>query len=395
MKDLSYARNHMGNHAPHRGVVNSTHRAAKLSGSAGPASLVLKHARPYVESVGPELPFSTERQAVEAAILKLWEDGGLLFNSQQTVPAWNTPHLLRHDYGKESTLEISDSDQDASVLLLSDLGRLVNIVEFIKAAAKDSSIATTEQISKLGHDTGSIMALIHSPGTVQRIQSEPQTYEKLSKSVSESIVWQFAVLPIKERIQDCPNAQRLYDATVEEYNNPRYNYRPALSFGDFHPGSILLSDPATRVDLTPALVDWEFGRANGRGVNGDIAQFLSSMRCEMIEAKDNPVLHNLLLLYVTSFCSAYRDAAQLRVKKDAQDSNLQHLRSAFSLHGREDINLAHDMYQASPRCKEMIDTGVWYLERAGDSAEHFVSEANWEELKKEKDCLLQSLFIIE
>lgn len=327
--------------------------------------------------------------------MKLWDENGLLFDSRQSAPAWNTPHLLRHDCGKESDLKISDSEQEASVLLLSDLGSLINIVEFIKAAAKDAHLASAAQIAKLGSDTGSIMALVHSPETVQRIQADADVYQKLSASVSKSIVWQFAVAPIKDRIKDYPNAEKLYEATVEEYNNPKYTYRPALSFGDFHPGSILLADPAAGVNLTPILVDWEFGRANGRGVNGDIAQFLSSMRCEIIDAQDNSTLHELLLLYVKSFCSAYRDAAQLRVKKDPQDSNLQHLRSAFSLHGREDINLAHDLYHRSPRSKDMIDAGVWYLERAGDSADHFASDANWEELKKEDQNLLQSLFIFE
>ncbi|OAA70203.1 hypothetical protein LEL_10019 [Akanthomyces lecanii RCEF 1005] len=227
--------------------------------------------------------------AAEAAILRLWDEGGLLFDYRQTAPAWNAPHLLGHDFGKESDLKISDSEEEASVLLLSDLGRLVNIVEFVKAAAKDSSIATADQISKLGHDTGSIMALVHSPETEQRIQADPEVYKSLSASVSKSIVWQFAVAPIKDRIKDYPNSEKL--------------------FGDFHPGSILLADPSAGVKLTPILVDWEFGRANGRGVNGDIAQFLSSMRCEITDAKDDATLHELLLLYVKSFCSAYRDAA--------------------------------------------------------------------------------------
>ncbi|OAA55107.1 hypothetical protein ISF_08028 [Cordyceps fumosorosea ARSEF 2679] len=377
------------------GVVNSTHRATRLSGSAGPASLVLKHARSYVESVGPGLHFSTQRQAVEAAILKLWDEDGPLFESRKTVAPWKTPRLLRHDSGKESVLKLSVSDQEASILLLSDLGRLVNVVEFIKTAAKDA-VATADKIAKLGRDTGSIMALVHSPETVRKIQAEqPQTYEKLSVSVSKGIVWEFAVLPIKERIKSYANADKLFTATAQEYNDPEYDYRPALSIGDFHPGSILLSDPAVAVDLTPALVDWEFGRANGRGVNGDVAQFLSSMRCEILDAQDDAALHALLVLYVTSFCSAYREAARLRVRRDVRDGNLQLLRSAFSLHGREDVNLAHDVYHASARRRDMIDVGVWYLERAGDSAEHFVSDANWEEIKKEDRCLLQSLFIME
>lgn len=239
------------------------------------------------------------------------------------------------------------------------------------------------------------MALVHSPETVKRIQADPETWDRLSSTVSTDMVYAFAVAPIKDRIKDYPNGENLYNATVEEFKNPKYKYRPALSFGDFHPGSILMAHPESGLDMTPILLDWEFGRANGRGVNGDIAQFLSSMHCEIINAQDDSALHNLLLHFVKSFCAAYRDGAQLRVKQDPQDSNLQHLRSAFSLHGREDVNLANDIYNASPRFKEMVDTGVWYLERAGESAEHFASERNWAELKKEDYSLIQSLFILE
>lgn len=49
------------------GVVNSTHRATRLTGDAGPASLVLKHAHPYVESAGPEMAFSTKRQVISSS----------------------------------------------------------------------------------------------------------------------------------------------------------------------------------------------------------------------------------------------------------------------------------------------------------------------------------------
>lgn len=44
------------------GIVNSTLRAVKTSGNAGPDSLVIKHAHPYVEIAGPDAVFSTKRQ---------------------------------------------------------------------------------------------------------------------------------------------------------------------------------------------------------------------------------------------------------------------------------------------------------------------------------------------
>lgn len=44
------------------GIVNATLRATKTSGDAGPESLVIKHAKPYVEIAGPEASFSTKRQ---------------------------------------------------------------------------------------------------------------------------------------------------------------------------------------------------------------------------------------------------------------------------------------------------------------------------------------------
>lgn len=239
------------------------------------------------------------------------------------------------------------------------------------------------------------MALVHSPETVQRIKADRETHQKLSATVSTDIVWQFAVRPIQDRIKDYPDAERLYNVAVQEFSSPKYIYRPALSFGDFHPGSMLMEEPKPGSSLTPVLVDWEFGRANGRGVNSDIAQFLSSLRCEILDAANDARLHSLLLLFVKSFCSAYRDSARLHVKRNPQDSNLQHLRSAFCLHGREVINQAHDIYHASPQFKEMTDMGVWYLARTGDSADHFVSDANWEELKREDHGLIQSLFIFD
>jgi 5-methylthioribose kinase len=44
------------------GLVNTTLRATRTSGACEHVSLILKHARPYVEVAGPEWGFSIKRQ---------------------------------------------------------------------------------------------------------------------------------------------------------------------------------------------------------------------------------------------------------------------------------------------------------------------------------------------
>lgn len=45
------------------GIVNSTLRASRIAGpDVAPKSVVLKHARPYIQSAGPGFSFSTKRQ---------------------------------------------------------------------------------------------------------------------------------------------------------------------------------------------------------------------------------------------------------------------------------------------------------------------------------------------
>jgi hypothetical protein len=47
------------------GLVNATSRATRTSGTCVYNSLIIKHARPYIECAGPEWGFSTERQVAQ------------------------------------------------------------------------------------------------------------------------------------------------------------------------------------------------------------------------------------------------------------------------------------------------------------------------------------------
>jgi hypothetical protein len=43
----------------------------------------------------------------------------------------------------------------------------------------------------------------------------------------------------------------------------------------------------------------------------------------------------------------------------------------------------------------MIEVGLWYLERAGDDMAEFVMQSNCEELAREDEGLIWSLFMFE
>ncbi|KAH8590043.1 kinase-like domain-containing protein [Bisporella sp. PMI_857] len=375
------------------GLVNSTLRATRASGDAKYDSLIIKHARPYIEVAGPEWPFSTERQSVEATILELFSELGALYACRNSAPLWHTPQLIRHDRGKESTLKLNDSDQDASILLLADLGHLVNIIQFLKTVATTSGIATKDQIARIGSTVGQAFALIHSQATADTIREDHKITQVLTHCMAKDVVWKAAIEPLENRLHNRPNGRKVFDRVKEEWESPRYEYSKCLSIGDFTPGTLLLRSPQAGSDLTPIIADWEFAQINGHGVNGDIAQFLASMCCELINSKVDPIFHIMLSEFVSNFCRGYREVAKLQFKKSANDGNLQLLRSTFILSGREIINQAHDVYGKSDFFQDMVDQGVWYVEHAGADVEEFFEQRNWSEIVKEEGRLLQSLFI--
>ncbi|KAK2594724.1 hypothetical protein QQS21_007574 [Conoideocrella luteorostrata] len=378
------------------GVVNFTFRATLVSGSAPYESLIIKHARPYIAAGGPEWAFTTQRQTVEAELLSLWDADGALFPQRNRTTKWRSPHLIRHDQGKESELGLSSSDEEASVLVLADLGSLVNIVEFLTfhATNKENSI-TNDERDEIAAVVGHAFGIIHSPSTKSIIHATPTCAAKLTHSYTEGVLYQTGIEPIKSRLGSHPDAALLYDRVLGEFKAPKYKYPKCLAMGDFTPGSILMDAPSSTASHSPIIVDWEFARVNGHGINGDIACFLASMRCELLLAQQagSTSVYEALLGFTAAFCAAYRQTSELICRKQGSDVNMQLLRATFLVHGREMINRAYDTYESSSCVKEMVELGTWYIERAGDSVEDFYDAANWEKLQEERDLLIQSLFI--
>ena len=81
------------------------------------------------------------------------------------------------------------------------------------------------------------------------------------------------------------------------------------------------------------------------------------------------------------------------------NSDFHIFRSALILHGREMINQAieRDWCCSTPEesfalVHGMVESGAWYLERAGDDVEGMLENSNWEEMLKEDHRIMLSLF---
>ncbi|KAB8071996.1 kinase-like domain-containing protein [Aspergillus leporis] len=380
---------------PH-GSINATLHAVKTAGQAGPQSLILKRASPFFEDEGQLQPFSLNRQKIEATVMSLWGEKGLFSKAAASPDIWRLPRFIRHDRGAESDLLITDKSDEASILLLEDLGEVVNLFKRVEIWAQSgTSPKVKDVVSRIGDILGNSLATIHSRETAVAIESRPDIADVLSQSLTNDVVWYLAMDLLPEYLANVPKGETYYQRLVEDIKNPQYAYPACLVHGDFNFGNIMLPlTPNLDHDLRPAIIDWEFATSNGRGVNGDVSEFLSILHCRLISARQQqPALRDLLRQLCNSFCSAYCQRAGLECKMEKSDVNSQLYRSALLLNGRDMINYAHDSCVEDETFDEMIKIGLWYLERAGDNMDDFLDESNRTVLPKEDEGLIRSLFI--
>ncbi|KAH7131013.1 kinase-like domain-containing protein [Dactylonectria macrodidyma] len=381
---------------PH-GSINATLRAAKAAGQAGPQSLILKHASPFFEDEGQLQPFSLNRQQVEATMMSLWDEDGLFAEAAASPDMWRLPRFIRHDQGAESDLLITDKSDKASILLLEDLGEVVNLNKRVEVWAQSSTSPNAKSsVSRIGNILGRSLATMHSRETALAIESRPEITEVLSQSLTDDVVWYLAMENLPKYLANVPKSDIYYRRLVEDIKNPQHEYPACLVHGDFNFGNIMLPlSPDLDHDLRPFIIDWEFATRNGRGVNGDVSEFLSILHCRLISARrqQQSTLGDLLRQLCNSFCSGYRQKAALECKMERGDLNSQLYRSTLLLNGRDMINYAQDACTEDETFDEMIKIGLWYLERACDNMDDFLQEPNCTELAKEDEGLIRSLFI--
>lgn len=373
------------------GIVNHTARARQVGSHTPsvPATLILKQAPPYIAKVDEPAPFSQDRQLIEAAALRLFEDGGPLagLGRPQNIV---TPKVLDHDIHR-------------FVLALEDLGPLVTLWDFLSPGICNNTDATSlkEIASNIGSRVGAFFAALHQPRLLQTITDGPVA-EILNHSLTKDVVFDAAVKPIKDRLQtlggiDSHTAEKLYARVEQDFVRDAYPGESCFQLGDFHPGSILVSPPATlssttgiqheEIDPSVAVIDWEFaGTAGARGVNGDMAQFLASIQVVQMMSRPDSLCYAAAEAFTKAMCSAYREGSPwsetVRSDRSTASGAMQVFRSALILLGREIINLSgwRDMVSEGASIEQIVRAGAWYLERAGDGVEDMIQQANWDKL---------------
>jgi hypothetical protein len=265
----------------------------------------------------------------------------------------------------------------------------------------------------LGSRIGEFFAKLHSPSTRQLVSTAISG--DLENPVTKDLIFHAAVMTIQKYLAqfNVPNAQRLFHRVLADYQRVSMSEERCFVLGDFTPGAVLL---AASGDGTQAMgiIDWEFS-SEGRGPNGDMSQFQAVIHLLLVAAPMGSQRHTALDSFIQGVCSAYNKHSSRHFEKQdlltlsksyaaqtlprTESQNLQILRSALILHGREMINNSVEQeWPDSPHkepnvlVQEMVQKGAWYLERAGDTVEEMLDPANVQELVKGDEQVMLGLF---
>lgn len=286
---------------------------------------------------------------------------------------------------------------EASALLIEDLGQIVDIFSCLEQWARVPDRPDLEfQINAAGITLGASLSRLHSQATIDKLKGRAKTAEILSQSLTNEIVWAVMIDPLPKYLKSLPDGDELCRRVTEDLKAPNTNFPQVLCHGDFHNGNVMLpiSLPGPADSIVPIVVDWEFAHLNGRGINGDAAEFTAGLHCKIITARnDNPTLEKFLRIFLTGFCAGYRETATRRYRIEHDDVNLQLLRSALLFHGTEMISCAYEYSSDSRAFGEIFEIGVWYLRRAGSNVDDFMTEENMLLLGQEDEGIITSLFL--
>jgi len=308
------------------------------------------------------------------------------------------------------------NDPSAFVLAMEDLGPLITLWELFSPSHINSSSLESSALTKccvdIGHRVGSFFADVHSSVAFEAIlqrASEDPNLSILHHSVTEDVVFGAAVKPIQERLQnqgglDPAEAESLYQRVRSDYERGPFPQENCLSIGDCHPGSILVSPNTLCGDeMRVGAIDWEFATIDGRGANGDMAQFLASFHVLLLSLPRDTLAYKAAMSFAGEVAETYAAQSGLVERMAAakergglgDDSVLGLFRSALILHGREIINQAVEREWSNGShvsVDEMVQAGIWYLQRAGSSVEGLVASKNWNELMREETGMMLGLF---
>jgi hypothetical protein len=334
-----------------------------------------------VAALGPDAPFSQDRQRVEASTLALFGSAGPLvsLNHYNLV---RVPQVLHHS-------------SEASVLVIEDLGPLITLWDLLGPKSLHNIDVSDEEAETIGRNIGDRLGAFFAALHTSRIAGGAS--QVAEQSLNYLVVLDATVKPVLERLKVHEDAAQLYSRVLKDYTRDPLPEEKCVTLGDCHPGAVLLPGWAELVghsDHHPTLaaIDWEFSTTCGRGVNGDMAQFLASTHCHWLylralgKAGDSglPVVPALRATegLMHGICTRYAHVSRLDTKLHPAATR-QLLRSAFILHGREMINqstwrdweLGSSAITKDELDVDMVSVGADYLRLAGDSVEDMLGQS--------------------
>lgn len=209
----------------------------------------------------------------------------------------------------------------------------------------------------LGERLGSFFAVLHSPQVLDEARSMLISDSELQNPSAREVIVDGAIMPVRGHLGRFPNlisfseVDQLLTALTEDFWRSNEASEESLVLGDCWTGAILAPSAHDALDpecpIKVGVIDWEFASI-GRGVHGDMAQFLAHLELLSISASQSPDFesHGVAVgSLIDSITSSYRARSTHPASRldDGHDPSSQPLRtkvirSALLSHGAEIIN---------------------------------------------------------
>jgi len=205
------------------------------------SSFIVKQAPPYIASIGPGQALSTRRQVIEAMALRLFSNSG----------SDGDPTILAEILRKHPKILIPEPvyhDEKNSILIMSDLGKLPTLSDYLKLQSPTTNFASilgkflADLYSSTRDSSGQLAHLFEN-------QESSATIGELISSISEKLLKAYGVA----------DAEVLGGAIRDGFSPHKSESGSCFGMVDLWPGSILIG-----TDFV-GLVDWEYSGVSSPG----------------------------------------------------------------------------------------------------------------------------------
>lgn len=315
------------------------------------------------------------------------------------------PRLLWHDANRHVLLMTDLGTLPDLSSVFSDLGGSI-LGDRILASSAIHSYNKGNFFQDFGECLGSFFAALHSPQILKEVRSVLRSDSELTNTSAREVIVDGAITPVRGHLNRFPDlirpeeADQLLAALIDDFWRSNEASEESLVLGDCWTGAILAPPPPHDGAIDPecpievGVIDWEFASI-GRGVHGDMAQFLAHLELLSISASQSRDFENhgvAVRSLIQSIISSYRATSTHPTSRPDDEHNpssqslrTKVIRSALLSHGAEIINnvfwkrwrcvdascpRAGDLHTDASRIHEcvlirrMVERGLTYL-RAG------------------------------